>query len=244
MGEGGIRIVIGGLALAMGAAATAAIMGSGAPVATADRAAIEKIVREYILEHPEILPEAMTKLQEREVAKAIVANRAAIETPFAGSWEGAKDGDVTLVEFFDYACGYCRASLPDVDRLLKDDPRLKIVYREFPVLGPDSEAAARVSLAAAKAGKYGAFHRALYAAGRPEARTVARVAQQFGLDTSFAESTEARDEIARNLELQRALNLNGTPSWVIGNRVLAGAVGYDALRSAIAEARAGKTSQR
>jgi protein-disulfide isomerase len=241
MTEKGIRIVIALMALAIGAAATAAVTTASAPtVSTTDKAAIEKIVRDYILEHPEILPEAMTKLQEREVAKAVNANRATLETPFAGAWEGASNADVTIVEFFDYACGYCRASLPDVDRLLKTDPKIRIVYRDFPVLGPDSETAARVSLAAAKAGKYPAFHRALFAAGRPDARTIARVAQELGIDTRPADSDEVRRAVAANLELQRPLNLTGTPSWVIGDKVLGGAVGYDALKAAVDAARAQK----
>jgi len=238
MNEGGMRILIGITALAAGALATAAVSSGGAAVTTTDRAAIEKIVRDYILDHPEILPEAMTRLQEREVAKAIAANRSAIETPFAGGWEGSANPDVTLVEFFDYACGYCKASLPVVDRLLKEDPKLRVVYREFPVLGPDSQSAALASLAAAKAGKYGAFHRALFAAGRPDARAVSRVAQTLGIDTSFAASGAAQAEVTANLELQRPLNLSGTPSWVIGDKVYSGAVGYDALKAAIAEVRA------
>jgi protein-disulfide isomerase len=239
MHEGNIRLLIGISALAAGALAAAAATGTPASVSTTDKAAIEKIVRDYILDHPEILPEAMQRLQEREVAKAIAANRKQIETPFAGAWEGAAQPDVTIVEFFDYACGFCRQSLPDIDRLLKEDPKLRIVYREFPVLGPDSEVAARASIAAAKAGKYPAFHRAMFAAGRPESSTIARVARSLGIDPEGA-LDEAKAEIDANLALQRALDLRGTPSWVIGNKVLGGAVGYDALKAAVAEARAAR----
>jgi protein-disulfide isomerase len=238
MNEGTLRILIGISALAAGALVTAAATGT-APVATADKAAIEKIVRDYILEHPEILPEAMQRLQEREIAKAVAANRRQIETPFASAWEGAAQPDVTIVEFFDYNCGYCRSAVADVDRLLKEDPKLRIVYREFPVLGPDSEVAARASLAAAKAGKYPAFHRALFAAGRVDSASIARVSRSLGIDPEGA-GAEAQTEIAANLSLQRALDLRGTPSWVIGNKVLGGAVGYDALKAAVAEARAKK----
>lgn len=238
MNEGNIRLLIGISALAAGALAAAAATGS-APVTMTDKAAIEKIVREYILEHPEILPEAMQRLQEREVGKAVNANRKQIETPFAGGWEGAAQPDVTIVEFFDYACGFCRQSVADIDRLLKEDPKLRVVYREFPVLGAESDAAARVSLAAAKAGKYSEFHRALFAAGRLDAATVTKVARSLGIDPQGA-VTEAPAEITANLSLQRALDLRGTPSWVIGNKVLGGAVGYDALKAAVAEARAKK----
>lgn len=236
MGEGGIRILIGLAALLAGAAG-ATVAGSGA---VQDRAAIEKIVHDYIIAHPEILPEAMEVLQQREVAKAISANRSAIETPYPGAFIGNPKGDVTLVEYFDYACGYCRASVADVERLVRDDPGLKVVFREFPVLGPDSEAAARVSLAAAKAGKYGAFHHALYAAGHPDAATVARVAASLGVSPGDAKSANVEAEIAANLDMQRTLNMTGTPTWVVGDRMLAGAVGYDALKAAIAQARAAK----
>lgn len=227
------------LAAVLGAAASYAATTSPA-VGSTDRRAIEAVVREYILEHPEILPEAMERLQGRETAKAVAANRALIETPYEGAWEGARDADVTLVEFFDYACGYCRTSLPDVDRLLRDDPKLRIVYREMPVLGPDSETAAHLSLAVAKTGRYGQFHRALFAAGRPDKATLDKLARQFGVDLTKVQSVATREEVSTNLQLQNALRLTGTPSWVIGDRVLSGAVGYDALKTAIAERRANK----
>ncbi len=237
MNQGATRIMIGLFAAAAGAAATVAVMASGTPVATNDRVAIEKIVRDYILSHPEILPEAMDKLRERETAKVVNANRKAIETPFAGAWEGAADADVTVVQFFDYNCGYCRSSMVDIDKLVAADKRVRIVYREFPVLGPDSENAARVSLAAAKAGKYTAFHRAAYAAGQPDPRAVERIAKGLGIDLAFAADPAAQAEIDANLNLARPLGMTGTPSWVIGDKVLSGAVGYDALKEAVAAAR-------
>jgi protein-disulfide isomerase len=230
--------VIGLGAAVLGAAAALAATGATPSVATTDRTAIEKIVRDYILENPEILPEAMERLEAKTAAKAVAANRKQIETPYAGAWEGNPNADVVLVEFFDYACGYCRASLPDIDRLLKDDPKLKIVYREMPVLGPDSVAAAELSLKVAKTGRYAAFHRAAYAA-RPDAAARAKLAQQFGVDAK-AKDPAVEAEIAGNLQLQNALRLTGTPSWVVGDKVLAGAVGYDVLKAAVAEARAAK----
>ena len=231
--------MIGLLAAAAGAAATLAATGAAPVVGASDKAAIEKIVRDYILEHPEILPEAMDRLQAKETAKAVAANRKAIETPYAGAWEGNPNGDVTLVQFFDYACGYCRTSLPDIDRLLKDDPKLRIVYREMPVLGPDSTAAAELSLRVAKTGRYAAFHRAAYAT-RPDAAARAKLAKQFGAVPTAKDAAVDR-EIMANLQLQNTLRLTGTPSWVVGDKILAGAVGYDALKAAVAEVRAGKT---
>ena len=231
--------MVGLIGLVAGAAAAVAATSSGA-VGTTDRRAIEQIVRAYILDHPEILPEAMEKLQARETGKTVAANRALIETPYAGAWEGSKNPDVTLVEFFDYNCGFCRRSLPDIDRLLKDDPKLRIVYREMPVLGPDSETAAQVSLAVARTGRYATFHRALYAAPLDRA-TTAKVARQFGVDAGAVPSAEVQAEIANNLQLQNALRLTGTPSWIIGDKVLAGAIGYDALKAAVAEFRRKKS---
>ena len=237
MNQGATRIMIGLFAAAAGAVATVAVMASSAPVATNDRAAIEKIVRDYILANPEILPEAMDKLRERETAKVVNTNRKAIEAPFAGAWEGAADADVTVVQFFDYNCGYCRASMADIDKLLAADKRVRIVYRDFPVLGPQSESAARISLAAAKSGKYSAFHRAVYAAGQPEPHAVERIAKGLGVDLAFAADPAAQAEIDANLNLARPLGMTGTPSWVIGDKVLSGAVGYAALKEAVEAAR-------
>lgn len=231
----GRDFVIGILAAAAGAVATLAATGSGTNVPPADKAAIEKIVRDYILANPEILPEAMERLQARETAKAVAANRKAIVEPFKGAWEGNPDGDVTVAQFFDYACGYCRASLPVIDRLLKDDPKLRIVYRELPVLGPDSEAAAHLSLAVAAKGRYAELHRELYAAGRLDAAARAKLAVKFGVSAS--PTLASRTEIARNQALQGPLRISGTPTWVIGDRVVYGAVGYDELKAAISAAR-------
>lgn len=193
------------------------------------------IVRSYLLHNPEVLAEGLQRLQERNLARVIDANRSAFETPYAGAWAGAKDGDVTLVEFFDYACGFCRKSNADLDRLLREDPKLRIVWREWPVLGPDSESAAKASLAAAAAGRFKPFHDALFAAGRPNAEAVAAAEKAVG--TEAAAPKDALEELARNYDLARAIGANGTPTFVVGDKVLKGAVGYDALKAAIAAAR-------
>jgi protein-disulfide isomerase len=221
---------------ALAAALLGALLGAGAMFAFSGA-----IVRDYVLTHPELVPEAMQRLEANEALKAIEANRAAIETPFAGAWAGAKDGDVTLVEFFDYACPYCRRTNADVDRLLGEDKKLKVVWREWPVLGPDSEAAARASLAAAAAGRFKPFHDALFAAGRPGPDTIARARQAAGLPAEDARSGGASDgELERNYRLANALKASGTPTFVVGDRILQGAVGYAALKAAISEARARK----
>ena len=225
----------------IGGGAVALYQGGGA--GGGGKREIEQTIRAYLLEHPEVLREASERLQQRELGKAVGANRAAFETPFAGAWAGAADGDVTLVEFFDYACGYCRKSNGDVDRLLREDPKLKVVWREWPVLGQDSERAAVVSLAAARQGNYRKFFDALFAAGRPTADALARAQQAAGVTPAAVAELEgspaARDELARNYQLAQSIGATGTPTFVVGDEVLQGAVGYDALKEAVAKARSG-----
>ena len=194
------------------------------------------IVRSALLNDPEMIAEGYQRLQEKQLAKIVSANRPAFETPFAGAWAGARDGDVVLVEFFDYACGYCRKTNADLDRLLKEDGKLKIVWRDWPVLGPDSESAAKASLAAAAAGRFKPFHDSLFAAGRPTPDAVAAAQRAAGV-TPGAPPKEATEELSRNYDLARAVAANGTPTFIVGNKVLRGAVGYDVLKAAIAEAR-------
>ena len=230
--------------LAVGGIGSAALSQS-AP-SPRDRAAIERIVHDYILAHPEILPEAMARLQDREGARAIATERAALTTPFRGAWAGAETGDVTLVMFSDYACGYCRASVADVDRLLAEDKKLKVVWREIPILGPNSEAAARAALAAAgpadgKGGRYLDLHRRIFAGGSPTPAKLAAAETALGLDPA-AIATAARapaidEEIRQNIALAQKLGVSGTPAFVVGDKVLGGAVGYEALKQAVAAAR-------
>jgi protein-disulfide isomerase len=194
------------------------------------------IIRAYILDHPEILPQAMQQLQDGELAKAVNDNRAALEKPFGNAWAGAANGDVVLVEFFDYACPYCQKSNADIDRLLAEDKGLKIVWRELPVLGEPSVSAAQVSLAAASQGRFRQFYDNMFEAGRPSEQSIARAMNASGV-TAAPVSPEARAEIERNYQLASAIRATGTPLFVVGDKVLQGAVGYDALKQAIAEAR-------
>ncbi|WP_176592650.1 DsbA family protein [Sphingobium sp. EM0848] len=225
------------------AAATGAALGTQGTVRVdaTDKAAIEQIVHDYILEHPEIIPQAVEKLQAKRMAGTIDASRKTIETPYAGAWEGAADGDVTVVEFFDYACGYCRASLPDLARLVGEDKKIKVVYRELPILSDASIDAARVSLLAAEKNQYMPYHRALYAAGKVTRETILAAAAKVGIDAKAAQaaiaSTKYNEEIQSNIGLAQKLQASGTPTFVIGNQVLNGAVGYDALKTAVTAAR-------
>jgi protein-disulfide isomerase len=230
-------------AVGLGAAAGAAMNGD-ADVPPADRARIETVVRDYILAHPEIIPEAMERLRTNEMTKAVSDNRKDIETPYAGAWDGAADGDVTLVEFFDYSCGYCRAAAPVIAKLASEDKRLKIVYRELPILGDESVLAARVALLAAESGHYPAFHAAMYAHDEVTKATILDAAAKAGLDKAKVQAILASrggsDEFTKNVTLAQALNARGTPMFVVGDQVLHGDVGYDALKDAIVRTRAAK----
>jgi protein-disulfide isomerase len=196
-----------------------------------------KIVRQGLLADPRILTETVEALRDAQYAPVLGTNRAAIETPFASSWKGAAKPDVTLVEFFDYACPYCKASNPAVDRLLSEDKGLRVVYRELPILGPDSLVSARLSLQASKLGRFGKFHDTLWAAGRPAPETNAQAAQAAGISPTPVADPEVDAELNRNMKLAGELGATGTPLFVVGDRVMNGAVGYDALKNAIAQAR-------
>ncbi|HWI86046.1 MAG TPA: DsbA family protein [Sphingomonas sp.] len=223
-----IGIGAAGLAgLALGAAA-------GAGKEEAGEAATGAMARQYILAHPEIIDDVQDQLR-------IAPHRRAIETAFSGAWAGNRDADVTLVIFSDYNCPYCRATVPEIERVLAADPKLKVVWREMPVLGPASDSAALAALAAAKQGKYVAFRRALFAGDHPDRNGIAAAARAAGLDlVRFAADRDAPDvtaEVASNLTLAQRLQISGTPFFVIGNHSFTGAAGSDALAAAIAEAR-------
>jgi protein-disulfide isomerase len=196
-----------------------------------------KIVRQGLLADPKILSDAVDALRDSQYAPVLAANREAIETPFASSWRGASKPEVTLVEFFDYACPYCKASNPAVDRLLKEDKGLRVVYRELPILGPDSLTSARLSLQASKLGRFAQFHDALWAAGRPAPETNAKAAEAAGIAPTPQADQNIEGELIKNQKLASELGATGTPLFVIGDKVMNGAVGYDMLKDAIAKAR-------
>jgi len=216
-------------------------------LSAAQKAAVEATVREYILAHPEIIPEAINALQSRSVTQLLASNRAGVETPFAGAWAGARDGDVTLVEFFDFACPYCRAAKVDLDKLILADPKLKVVYRDFPVISPGSEEPALAALSAARQGKYRAFYEAMFSdPARVSHEKVVSAVRSAGLNevaTAKALSGKAdHAELRKNIELGRALGLTGTPAFIVGDKILMGAQSLEDLKGAVAEARAKRTA--
>lgn len=216
----------------VGAALTAGALFLAGPKLIGDR-----IVREAILANPEMLVEAGNALRDRQFAQSLAPIRAAIERPFHSSWKGAEKPDVTMTYFYDYACGYCRQSNPDIERLIKEDKGLRVVYRELPILGAESVAAARVSLSASKAGKFAAYHDALYAAGRPSQETITLAAKAAGVPAAPMDDAAQQAEIKANMSFASQLGATGTPLFVIGDQVINAAVGYDALKEAIKVAR-------
>ena len=216
----------------VGAVLTAAVLLVAAPQFMSSR-----IVRQGLMSDPQILVETADALRDRQFAPTIGQNKVSLETPFASSWKGSAKPDVVLVEFYDYACPYCKASNPHVEQLIKEDPGLRVVYRELPILGPESVNAARLSLAASKAGRFRQFHDALYDAGRPAPETNGKAAQIAGIPAMPSNDPAIEAELKRNFQLAGQLGASGTPLFVVGDRVLNGAVGYDMLKKAIADAR-------
>jgi protein-disulfide isomerase len=225
-----VAAVAGGV---IGSVLTAALLLFAAPQYFSSR-----IVRQGMLADPQILPDAADALRDAQYAPVLNANRAALETPFGSSWKGAAKPEVTLVEFFDYACPYCKASNPIVDRLVGEDKGLRVVYRELPILGPNSVVAARLSLEASKAGRFARFHDSLWEAGRPAAETIAVASQAAAIPPQPTDDPLIEAELKRNFQLAGQLGATGTPLVVIGDRVINSAVGYDALKKAVADARA------
>ncbi len=222
---------------AIGGGVAGAVLTAGALMLAGPSLFGEKMVRDALLSNPEILMEAGEAFRERQFAETLAPIRASLETPFHSSWKGAAKPDVTLTYFFDYACGYCRQSNPDIERLLAEDKKLRVVYRELPILGPESVEAARVSLAASKAGKFAQYHDALYAAGRPAPETIALAARAAGVPAQPAEDPAQEAELRANMGLASQLGATGTPLFVVGDRVINSAAGYEALKAAVQAAR-------
>ncbi|HUL88248.1 MAG TPA: DsbA family protein [Pseudolabrys sp.] len=247
------------------AAACAALLAIAVPQASradefsaSQRGDIERIVREYLVAHPEVIQEAMTELEKRQTAAEAEKHKAAVkqysENLFTSPRQvvlGNPNGNVTFVEFFDYNCGYCKRAMDDMLTLLKDDPKLKIVLKEFPVLGPGSVEAAQVAVAVRmqdKTGKkYLEFHQKLLGGrGQADKARALAVAKDIGLDMGRLDKDLASPEVKATLQesfkLAEALGLNGTPSYVIGDDVVVGAVGLDALKEKVNTSRCGKPS--
>ena len=215
----------------------------------AQKQAVEKVIHDYFMAHPEFIidvlhaAEAKVKADKAEDARhAIEAKRQELLHDASAPVGGNPAGDVTIVEFFDYRCPYCKEVEPSLEALLQQDPKLRIVYKEFPVLGPPSVYATRMAMAALKQGKYAPFHKAMMAEkGDITDEVVRKVAKSVGVDVEKAKDEmnagEVDELIKRNYTLADALDIQGTPAFIIGDTLVPGATDIAQLRQLVAEAR-------
>ena len=241
-------------------AALAALVVLAAPAALAQstalsepqKKAVQQIVREFLLTNPEVIQEAIVELERRQQEAQKTAQISALQSERntllhspRGNLVGNPSGDVTVVEFFDYNCGYCKRALADLRTLMKSDPKLRVVLKDFPVLGPESVEASRVSLAAKQqisGEKLFDYHtRVMETRGRVNGERAMQVAKEMGLDMARLQKdldhAEVRAALQENMTLGDKLGLTGTPAFVIGDEVVSGAVGIEPLRKIVASTR-------
>jgi protein-disulfide isomerase len=236
--------------LALAAALAAGLVAVTLPKGTGpDTGGFDRRVRVYLMAHPEVIADAAAVLQRREATaasaarrEAVRANRAAVLSSGPLPVAGNPDGDVTVVEFFDYNCPYCRQAFPQIASLLATDANVRVVFKEFPVLGPGSVFASQAAIAASLQGKYLVFHDALMTQGgelTPPA--VLEVARATGLDVERLRADMTKPEISATIDeshaLARRLLITGTPTFIIGDELIAGFAGIDEIRAAVAQAR-------
>lgn len=243
-----IRILCAALALVLFALQPASAADSD-PAEGMSKAEIETIVRDYLMAHPEVIVEALQEMQAREEQaqaerqrRMVVAHAERLDDPTGRFVAGNPDGDVTIVEFFDYRCGYCKRVMPTLFDEVERDGNVRLVFKEYPVLGEDSVLGARAAVAAARQDRYRDMHLALMQTrgGLTEDKIMA-IAEDLGLDTAQLRldmvAPETETHLARNYELGQILGIRGTPGFVIGTQVVPGAIGPDRFRQLIAEAR-------
>ena len=242
------------LATAFGlAAAFVGIAGTAAPASAdeftpAQKQELGAFIKDYLVNNPDVLRAAIVALDKHD-KDAAEAERQKVVTSEAGALFSSKyqatvgnpKGSATLVEFFDYNCHFCKGALPDIAKLMKDDPNLKVVLKDYPVLGPGSVEAAKVAAAARNqlpGDKFWAFHSKLLASHGPVGKDQAlAVARELGLDMNKLakdmESPDVKAGLSEVMQLADALQINGTPTFVVGQDVVVGAVGYDQLRDKV-----------
>jgi protein-disulfide isomerase len=248
-----LRSILAGLALAaalpLGAFSPYARAADPPPMTDAQRAGIENVVHDYLLKHPDVIIQAVEAYQANvqadkdKAAQEQLTKRSAdlLHDP-ATQVMGNVNSDCAIVEFFDNQCPYCQANEPELQKLLKQDSRVRLVLKEFPILGPTSLVASKAALASVKQGKYQQFHEALLAhkGHYDKAAVVDDIAKSVGLNLDQLhkdmESPEIAAEIDHNLDLGRALDITGTPGFVIGAQIVSGASSVDELKKYVADA--------
>jgi protein-disulfide isomerase len=242
-------LIAGGAFIAAAGTSPARLASSAAP--SPDRLALGKSIREYLMANPEVLVDAMAELERRQdnerdaiAQKGIEKNKDALfrdpEAPFVGN----PNGDVTIVEFSDYQCPYCKRVYSTLKSVVAADGKVKLVYKDLPILGDASKVAAVAALASIKQGKHDAFHEALMqSSGKLDSDRIYEIAASVGIDVAQLkkdmDDPAIKKLIERNLDLASELGVRGTPAFVIGNQFVPGAVDADALKQYIADARKG-----
>ncbi|OYT90935.1 MAG: hypothetical protein CFE43_15685 [Burkholderiales bacterium PBB3] len=209
---------------------------------------IEAVIRDYLLSKPAIIREAIVVLQKQDAEVAVAKSKATLSTmrkdllnaPLSPS-QGNPKADVTIVEFFDFKCSYCKRVSPVLHEILKTDPNVRVVFKQLPVLGPDSIFAAQVALAVAKQGKYDVFHDALMSAEALDEATVFALVEKHGIDAAKLRqdmlSPDIKAELEANLAMSVPLGITGTPGFVIGDTIAPGAIDIETMRQMIKAAR-------
>ena len=235
-----LLLLLGG-GLAVGQLAPPATSPSAAPAATgpgtfsgAQRKEIESIIKEYLLNNPEVLVDVqnaleakMDRVQNERMAAAMKDNAGELYRSAASPIVNAK-GDVPVIEFFDYNCGYCKKAFPEVAQLIEGDKKIRLILKEFPILAKGSEEASRVALAAKMQGKYWEFHRAMLEnQGQANEASALHVAERLGLDMARLKKDMASPEIKKEIEATHALankmGIQGTPHFIVGDKIIPGA---------------------
>jgi len=230
----------------------AAVTPAVAAAESLSKEAVEKIVHDYIMEHPDVILDAVNQYQQKSIEEkqkaAVETNREYLFRDERSPVIGNPDGDVTIVEFFDYNCGYCKRVLPTVQELVKEDKGLKVIFKDIPILGPTSETAAKWALAAQKQNKYFEFHQALMNHKGPITDdALSKISTDLELDPTRlkkdAETTDVLLQIERNRSLFTQMGFGGTPAFIIGEEIVPGAVSKDDMQKLIEKARANKPKE-
>lgn len=247
----GAIVMVAGVYLAL-SFATNRTASETAPAFATSKADIEKIVKNYLLENPEVIFDAVRQMEVKENEKRLSQMREGAKTHAAALFNesdaiitGNPNGDVTIVEFFDYRCGYCRKIVPEISQLLKQDGNIRMVLKEFPILSKESEFAARAAIAAHKQGKYWDFHLALMASEEINPDSILAMAKGVGLNIeklmADMESPSTQEVIVRNHKLAQQLGIESTPAFYIGDVAYSGAMPLSELKAAVAAARKAKS---
>ncbi len=224
------------------------LAGCAAQPSTAPQAQMEALVKDYLLAHPEVIQQSLSQQAQRDAEAEKARQQATLDQNYdliawdpAAPVAGNPKGDVTIVEFLDYHCHYCRQADPAMREMVKQDGNIRLVYHQFPILGPDSALAARSVLAAAKQGKLTPLHEALFRSDKLDEPTIDALAQIIGLDMQrFHADRDSKDtilQIQRDYGLAQALGINGTPGFVIGHTLMTGTGDIDSIKAVVALSR-------